>query len=88
MTKNTNKIAIFTSEELGQIRIMETDGEPWFVGKDVTKALGYSNARDAISKHVHEDDKGVAKCDTLGGETRFNSYQRIRIIRPYLQQQA
>lgn len=68
MTKNTNKIAIFTSEEFGQIRTMEMDGEPWFVGKDVAKALGYSNARDAISKHVHEDDKGVAKCDTLGGK--------------------
>ena len=41
--------------------------EPWFVGKDVAEALGHSNARDAISKHVDAEDKGVAKCDTLGG---------------------
>lgn len=42
--------------------------EPWFVGKDVAKALGYSNARDALLKHVDEEDKGVAKCDTPGGK--------------------
>ena len=39
-----------------------------FVGKDVATALGYSNVRDALSKHVDSEDKGVAKCDTLGGE--------------------
>ena len=38
-----------------------------FVGKDVATALGYSNVRDALSKHVDSEDKGVAKCDTLGG---------------------
>ena len=38
-----------------------------FVGKDVATALGYSNIRDALSKHVDSEDKGVAKCDTLGG---------------------
>ena len=38
------------------------------MGKDVAAALGYSNTRDAISKHVHEDDKGVSKCDTPSGK--------------------
>ena len=38
-----------------------------FVGKDVAKALGYSNTSDALRKHVDDEDKGVAKCDTLGG---------------------
>ena len=32
------------------------DGEPWFVGKDVATALGYSNSRDAIAKHVDAED--------------------------------
>lgn len=41
--------------------------EPWFVGKDVAEALGYSNPRKAIIDHVDEDDKGVTKCDTPGG---------------------
>ena len=39
----------------------------FFVGKDVAKALEYSNTRDAIGKHVDNEDKGVVKCDTLGG---------------------
>lgn len=30
-------------------------------------ALGYNNPRDAFKKHIDEEDKGVAKCDTLGG---------------------
>ena len=38
-----------------------------FVGRDVAKALGYSNTSDALRKHVDDEDKGVAKCDTLGG---------------------
>ena len=45
-----------------------TSGEPWFVGKDVASVLGYSNPRDALAKRVDTDDKGVANCDTLGGE--------------------
>ena len=41
--------------------------EPWFASKDVADILGYANGRDAIRKHVDEEDKGVANCDTLGG---------------------
>ena len=53
----------------GDIRTMTDEcGETYFVGKDVAKALGYKNSRDALNKHVDSDDKGVAKCDTLGGE--------------------
>ena len=42
-----------------------------FVGKDIATALGYSNVRDALSKHVDSEDKGVAKCDTLGGAQKI-----------------
>lgn len=61
-------IQIFTSSEFGDIRTVDQNGEPWFVGKDVAAALGYSNPRDAIAKHVDEQDKGVAICDTPGGK--------------------
>ena len=64
---NDNKIQLFNNDEFGEIRIIEVDGEPWFVGKDVATALGYNNPRDAFKKHIDEEDKGVAKCDTLGG---------------------
>ena len=60
-------IQIFTSPEFGDIRTVDQNGEPWFVGKDVAAALGYSNPRKALIDHVDEQDKGVTKCDTLGG---------------------
>lgn len=61
-------IQIFENPKFGSIRVMEIDGEPWFVGKDVAIILGYSNPRKAIIDHVDEEDKGVTKCDTLGGQ--------------------
>ena len=63
-----NNLQIFNSEEFGDMRTVTIDDKPWFVGKDVAEALGYSNARDALSKHVDKEDKGVAKCDTPGGK--------------------
>ena len=62
-----SKLEIFENSEFGEIRTVEVNNEPWFVGRDVAAVLGYSNPRDALSKHVDNDDKGVAKCDTLGG---------------------
>ena len=44
--------------EFGELRTVDIDGEPWFVGKDVAAALGYTNSRDAIATHVFADDKG------------------------------
>ena len=61
------KYEIYKNAEFGEIKTMDINGEPWFVGADVAKDLGYSNARDAIFKHVDDEDKDVAKCDTLGG---------------------
>lgn len=62
-----NALRIFENEEFGEVRVLEINNEPWFIGKDVAEILGYSNPRDAIYKHVEFEDKGVAKCDTLGG---------------------
>lgn len=53
--------------EFGELRTVEISGEPWFVGKDVAEALGYSNARKAVLVHVDAEDKGVTKWDTPGG---------------------
>ncbi len=62
-----NELKLFNNPDFGEIRALELDGQPWFVGKDVAKALGYSNVRDAISRHVDPEDKGVVKHDTPGG---------------------
>ena len=40
-----------------QVRTLLINDEPWFVGKDVAEILGYSNPRDALSKHVDSEDK-------------------------------
>jgi prophage antirepressor-like protein len=48
-------------QQLNDIRTVEIDGEIWFVGSDVTSILGYSNGRDAISRHCKP--KGVVKHD-------------------------
>ena len=54
-----NGLINFHHEMFGDIRAIEKDGEPWFVGKDVAEALGYSNARDALAKHVDNEDKKI-----------------------------
>lgn len=62
-----NGLQIFTNSEFGRMRAIERNGEPWFAGKDVADILGYANSRKAIADHVDDEDKGVTKCDTLGG---------------------
>lgn len=63
-----NSIQIFNSNEFGEIRTITKDDETYFVGKDVAKALGFTNPRDAIATHVFDEDKGVETIDTLGGK--------------------
>lgn len=62
-----NKLQTFNNAELGQVRTMTINNESWFVGKDVAEILGYTNPRKAITDHIDDEDKGVMKCDTLGG---------------------
>lgn len=52
-----NDLQVFTNERLGKVRVMQVKGQPYFVGKDIAEALGYSNASKAIMAHVHNDDK-------------------------------
>lgn len=42
--------------EFGELRTVEINGEPWFVGKDVAEALGYNEPHKAIQRHVDKDD--------------------------------
>lgn len=70
-----NELKIFENAEFGQVRTVTIEGEIWFVGKDVATALGYVNSRKALADHVHEEDKGVTKCDTLGGKAGIIDYQ-------------
>lgn len=63
-----NELMIFNNPEFGEIRTVEVDGEPWLVGKDVARALGYKDATKAARERVDAEDRGVAKMDTPSGQ--------------------
>lgn len=58
-----NEIFNFKGQE---VRTVTVNNETYFVGKDVADILGYSNSRDALSKHVDSDDKLTSQIATLG----------------------
>lgn len=58
-----NEIFNFKGQE---VRTVTINSEPYFVGKDVADILGYSNSRDALSKHVDSDDKLTSQIATAG----------------------
>ena len=51
-----NEIMTFNNMEFGKIRTIEKDGEPWFLGRDITEALGYQNGSRDIDRHVDRED--------------------------------
>lgn len=52
-----NDLKIWENPEFGTLRVIEQNGEPWMVGKDVAQALGYAKPENAIANHVDEEDK-------------------------------
>ena len=60
------KNQIFKNKEFGQIRTCMVDGETYFVGKDVASGLGYKNTKNALMRHVDEEDKLGARFTTSG----------------------
>ena len=70
-----NQLEIFKNREFGEIRTVTMDGAPWFVGKDIAEALGYSNTRDALATHVMDDDKNTVVISD--GKRRGNPNQVI-----------
>lgn len=66
-----NDMQVFTNNMFGQVRVVQRDGEPWFVAADVCKALEIGNSRQAIVR-LDDDEKGVISTDTLGGQQQAN----------------
>lgn len=51
------KFLFFESSDFGELRIIvDPKGDVWFVASDVAKSLGYINAKDAVKRHVDDDD--------------------------------
>lgn len=60
-------LQIFENPEFGEIRALEIDNEPWFVGKDVAVALGYERGTKAVQDHVDSEDRyAVPIQDSVG----------------------
>lgn len=65
-----NDSIIWENPEFGVLRVIEQDGEPWMVGKDVALALGYAKPRNAIAAHVDAEDKKDAPIQGYLGGTQ------------------
>lgn len=61
-----NQITVFNNEKFGAIRTVEQNNEVYFVGKDVAEALGYANPKNAVPKHVAEEDKLSTRIEYAG----------------------
>jgi prophage antirepressor-like protein len=55
-----------------KVRIVNINGEPWFVAKDICEALELTNSRMAI-KALDEDERGVTLTYTLGGKQKVGA---------------
>lgn len=62
-----NDIQIFNNPEFGEIRTVVIDNEPWFVGNDCAKALGYKNLYSGVSKNVDEEDRRLSPVGSTSG---------------------
>lgn len=60
-----NELQIFNNSEFGEVRVLEINSEPWFIGKDVAEVLGYKNGSRDINRHVDEDDRQNYQNGTL-----------------------
>lgn len=72
-----DELQVFQNEEFGSVRTLVIDGEPWFVGRDIALALGYSNPSKAVIAHVEPEDK---KTDTLSYSQNGNTSGKLTII--------
>lgn len=61
-----NELKIFNNPDFGELRTVEINGEPWFVGKDVAAALGYSDTNQALRRQVDAEDKLTRSFDGSG----------------------
>lgn len=68
-----NEVQIFKNDEFGEIRVVEKDGEVWFVAADVTKILGYNNNSKAIKDYVDEEDEHLCKYNESLGLSKFGA---------------
>ena len=68
-----NEIKIYKHPKFGQVRTVLINNIPWFVGKDAADILGYSNTRDALARHVDDEDKTSVVIPDTGSNYKSRS---------------
>lgn len=80
-SRASSVVKIFENPEFGKVRTVVIDDEPWFVGNDVAKVLGYIDPKDAIRRIVDDDDRFVYDVDNQEGNgTTLIENQYVRKI--------
>lgn len=83
-----NELKIFNNEQFGQVRVLEKDGEPWFVAKDVCNILELTNTTVTISR-LDSDEVTKLNLGGLVGETNFvNEYGLYSLVLGSRKQEA
>jgi prophage antirepressor-like protein len=67
-----NELTVFRNDDLGSVRTISRDGEPWFVGKDVCRVLEIANHHDALKRLDFDEKDGVDITDPIGRPQRIN----------------
>lgn len=62
-----NELKIFENPEFGAIRTIVIDNDPWFVGNDVSRALGYKDLYSALRHNVDDEDKRLCPVSSTSG---------------------
>lgn len=76
-----DKVTIFKYEENKPVRIMNINGEPWFVLKDVCEVLGMDSTQlKKVADRLEEDEKGRTQITTPRRSTGELDYQRVRPV--------
>lgn len=75
-----NELQIFEKENLGRIRTIIVDDEPWFVASDICKALDIANTTQAVQR-LDDDEKSMLNIGLSGGATNcVNEYGLYNLI--------
>lgn len=65
-----NEMMIFSNPEFGNVRTVMIDDNPWFVGIDVAKALGYAKPNDAVRTNTNKEDTSTAGVSDANNHTQ------------------
>jgi prophage antirepressor-like protein len=74
-----NNLQIFKSEEFGEIRVVEKEGQPWFVASDICKVLDVQNVTQALYR-LDDDERSMFNIGRQGEANIVNEYGLYNLI--------